>query len=59
MVIIHMNEGGYVMYAFVRHECGGHAHSVNPECVHGWNLYCCNRCGAVFYYWITEEMLVK
>ena len=47
------------MYSLIRHACAGRAHLVSPPLIHGWNLYCCNRCGAVFYKWITEEMFKK
>ncbi len=41
----------------VRHECGGIAHLVGKTPVHGWNLYCCDRCGESYYRWITQAML--
>lgn len=45
------------MFSIIRHECGGRAHLVDGTMKLGWNLYCCNRCGAVFYKWITKAML--
>lgn len=47
------------MYEMVRHECGARAHLVGKTLVAGWNLYCCNRCGATFFKWFTKEMLEK
>jgi hypothetical protein len=47
------------MYERVRHECGAQAHLVGKELVLGWNLYCCNRCGATFSKWITKDMMEK
>jgi len=44
------------MYSTITHECGGHAHLVGQSLAVGWNLYCCNRCGATFYKWITKQM---
>lgn len=41
----------------VRHECGGIAHLVGKTPVHGWNLYCCDRCGESYYRWVTQAML--
>jgi len=47
------------MYDLVKHECGARAHLVGKAFVPGWNLYCCNRCGATFYKWFTKEMVEK
>ncbi len=44
------------MYAIITHSCAGRAHLVSKPLVRGWNLYCCNRCGSVFYKWVTQKM---
>lgn len=40
-----------------KHECGGHAHSIDGKAVAGWNQCICGRCGEVFYKWFTIKML--
>jgi hypothetical protein len=40
----------------IKHVCGGRAHVVGNVLVHGWNKYCCDRCGQVFFHWLTEKM---
>ncbi len=47
------------MYDSIRHECGGNAHSVSPTLQHGWNQYCCGRCGDVFFRWLTDKLVLK
>ncbi|MDU2065880.1 MAG: hypothetical protein E6713_13730 [Sporomusaceae bacterium] len=47
------------MYNAVRHECGGNAHLVGNKMQQGWNQFCCDRCGAVFFRWMTEKMVTK
>ncbi|MCX7970293.1 MAG: hypothetical protein N3A57_01830 [Negativicutes bacterium] len=45
------------MYTSIPHVCGGRAHLVGEKLVLGWNQYVCNRCGEVFFRWITEKMI--
>ena len=39
----------------IRHGCGGKAYITSAHSVSGWNLYCCGRCGEVFYHWVTKK----
>lgn len=41
----------------LKHECGGSAHFTNNKMAAGWNQCVCNRCGKVYYIWVTQEML--
>jgi len=47
------------MYDSIRHECGGNAHFAGQTLQHGWNQYCCGRCGAVFFRWVTDKVVTK
>lgn len=42
----------------IRHICGGKAYVTSAHPIRGgWNLYCCGRCGAVFYHWLTKKIV--
>ncbi len=43
----------------IKHECGGFAHFTSSNIAVGWNQCVCNRCGTVYFVWVTEAALKK
>jgi hypothetical protein len=41
----------------IKHVCGGSAYISSDKLTLGWHLCCCMRCGEVFYYWVSENLL--